>query len=237
MGKLTVSMNLTMDGYLAGPDGELDWHFTSWTEEMADTLCRHLSQADTILLGRVTYEAMLAYWSCKAADPTCAAEDYAFAFMMNSYPKLVFSNKLAIPEKNTRLLKGNLEKEIRLQKSSGSKHIMVYGSGQLVDALIKANLVDEYQLWVHPVILGKGKRLFKNGLDRIGLKLVHSEIFSSGVVLLCHQTVNTSKHEYRQTVAGMCNRNFDQGSQKVTGENTGYGKMAGKTDHGPMTIF
>jgi dihydrofolate reductase len=202
MGKLTVSMNLTMDGYIAGPDCELDWHFTSWTKEMADTLCRNLSQADTILLGRITYEAMQAYWSSKAADCFCAAEDYAFAFMMNSYPKLVFSNRITgVSWKNTKLVKGSLEKEISLQKSSGSKRIMVYGSGRLVDALIKANLVDEYQLWMHPVILGKGKRLFRDGENKITLKLVHVETFSSGVVLLCHQTVKTASYEYTKMAA------------------------------------
>jgi dihydrofolate reductase len=192
MGKLIVSMNLTMDGYLAGPGGELDWHFASWTNEMADVLCRQLARADTILLGRVTYEAMRAYWSFESANPFCAAEDHAFAFMVNGYPKLVYSNTLTTVQwQNSQLINGVLEEAISIQKNVRNRNMMVYGSSELVNTLIKANLIDEYQLWVHPVILGKGKRLFKRAQNKTALKLVHSETFSSGVVLVCHQTVRT----------------------------------------------
>ena len=87
-------MNVTLDGYFSGPHCELDWHFTSWTKEMGDALCNQLAQADTILLGRVTYNAMAAYWPLKMADPSCRGEDFAFANMMNSYSKIVFSKTI-----------------------------------------------------------------------------------------------------------------------------------------------
>ena len=187
MGKLIVSMNLTLDGYMAGADGELDWHCMSWTDEMSTALCKRLGQAGAILLGRLTYEAMQAYWSGKADDPYCAPGDYVFAFMVNSYPKIVCSKTLpGVTWKNARLLRAPLETGIRSEKRRNDKPLMVYGSNQLVQTIIKANLIDEYQLWMHPVILGKGKRLFESEQDA-RLKLVNTEKFGSGIVLLCYQ--------------------------------------------------
>ena len=83
MRQLIVSMNMTLDGFMSGPDRGLDWHFTSWTEEMAESACEELSRADTILLGRITYDAMASYWPQQAAHALYSREDVAFADMMN----------------------------------------------------------------------------------------------------------------------------------------------------------
>jgi dihydrofolate reductase len=192
--KLIVSMNITLDGYLSGPGCELDWHFKSWTQEMGDALCSQLAKADTILLGRVTYNAMAKYWPAKVSDPSCRGEDFAFANMMNSYTKIVFSKTIASTAwNNTKLLKGNLQEEISRLKKKPGKDIMVYGSGQLADALIKSGLVNEYQLWLHPVILGKGKPLFNpdsnQEQERLYLKMVNTKIFPSGVVMILYQSI------------------------------------------------
>ena len=195
MRKLIVSMNLTIDGYLSGPDCELDWHFECWTKQMGDTLCSELAKADTILLGRVTYTAMSEYWTLKAADPSCRGEDFAFANMMNSYSKIVFSKTIhSTTWNNTKLMHGNLLYELKKMKQEQGKNIIVYGSSLLVDSLVKYELVDEYQLWLHPVVLGKGKRLFKKFNQPLNLHIVKTEQFNSGV-LLVHYEIQKSENK------------------------------------------
>jgi len=188
MRKLIVSMNVTLDGFISGSNRELDWHFQSWNEEMAKSLCEQLSRADTILLGRVTYRAMAKYWPFTITDPNFPREDIAFADMMNSYTKIVFSKTLKAPEwKNSRILKGNIEYEIAQLKHQQGKDIVIYGSSKLVSALMQLGLIDEYQIWIHPVLLGKGKPLFKDLQDRLNMKLFKTKTFSSGVVMLYYE--------------------------------------------------
>lgn len=196
MRKLIVSMNVTLDGYMSGSECELDWHFQYWTKEMAESLCEQLSKADTILLGRVTYNPMARYWLSKVANPSLGGEDVAFANMMNSFTKIVFSKTITSPEwSNSKLANGNLKDEINLLKQKPGKDIIVYGSGRLVTSLIKSCLVDEYQLWLHPVVLGKGKPLFKNLPGRHYMKMVNIKTFSSGVVILYYRTNKTNENE------------------------------------------
>jgi dihydrofolate reductase len=198
MRKLVVSMNITLDGCLSGPRGELDWHFNSWTEEMCSALCNELAKADTILLGRKTYAAMAALWPSKLADPCCRGEDFAFANMMNTYRKIVFSNTLkSTAWSNTILATGNLQDQVDLLKKTPGKNMMVYGSAQLVDSLIVSGRVDEYQLWLHPVIVGKGRPLFKSGIFPSAplsqLQLVQVQKFENGVIRLDYQTSHDKK--------------------------------------------
>jgi dihydrofolate reductase len=192
MRKLIVSMNVTLDGFMAGPDCSLDWHFKSWTSEMAATLCTELNKADTILMGRVTYAAMAKHWPSKMLDCHHPREDILFAEMMNQYRKVVFSRTLASADwHNSTLLKGNMLREIRLLKKQLAKNIMVYGSGTLVAALMQAGLVDEYQIWVHPVALGSGKPLFQHAGQRLQLQLKQTKPFPPGVVLCYYNATDT----------------------------------------------
>ncbi|MVT40718.1 dihydrofolate reductase [Chitinophaga oryziterrae] len=185
MRKVVLSMNVTLDGFIAGPNCELDWHFERWGADMAHSLCEQLSRADTIILGRVTYSAMAGYWPNRAADMSFPREDLAFAEMMNRYEKVVFSRSMDTPVwNNSRFVKGNTGKEILQLKQQTGKDIIIYGSGKLVNSLMQLNLIDEYLLWVHPVILGKGKPLFK---DRINMKLMKLKTFDSGVVILYYK--------------------------------------------------
>lgn len=185
-------MNVTLDGFMSGPNCELDWHFKSWTPDLAEALCLQLSNADTIILGRITYCAMAKYWTMKTLDPSFPKEDIAFAEMMNRYTKVVFTQTLTVPQwNNSILVKGNIEKEIKRLKKQAGKNLIIYGSGKLVSALINRNLVDEYQLWVHPVLLAKGKPLFQGLPDNLKtkLQLVETKAFSSGVVILNYRCV------------------------------------------------
>ncbi|MFT3705599.1 MAG: dihydrofolate reductase family protein [Agriterribacter sp.] len=193
MRKLIVSMNITLDGYLCGIDDELDWHFNCWTEEIRDALCGQLAKADTILLGRVTYNAMAQYWPLKRADLCCRGEDFAFANMMNNYTKMVFSKTIERTLwSNTKIVNGSLRKEIIKIKKRQGRDIIVYGSCQLVNGLMKDELIDEYHLWIHPVILGKGKSLFKDLKEGLCMNMRHATTFPSGVVLMEYQPCYTS---------------------------------------------
>lgn len=188
MRKVIVSMNLTLDGYISGPDCGLDWHFNRWAPDMGERLAAELNRSDTILLGRVTYQAMASYWPKQIADTSGAREDLAFADLMNRHRKVVYSNTLRSADwYNSTLISGHIGQAVMQLKQSGGtpeKHIIIYGSGRLVRTLIRLGMVDEFQLWIHPVLLGKGKPLIKALRHRLGLQLVTTQIFGSGVVLL-----------------------------------------------------
>lgn len=180
-------MNITQDGFMSGPHCELDWHFKYWTTEMAETLCDELRHADTIILGRITYMAMAAHWSYRAQDLSRPVEDRAFAEMMNRYKKIVFSKSPALPYwQNALQVKEPPAVFIDKLKQQEGGALILYGSGQLVKELIDGNLVDEYQLWVHPEAIGQGKPLFRNP-DAQNLELVKSHRFRSGVVLFYYK--------------------------------------------------
>ena len=187
MRKLIVSMNVTLDGFMSGPDCGLEWHFESWNSQMATSFCRQLAEADTILLGRVTYTAMAAYWNAKALSISCSREDIVFTEMMNRYAKVVVSHTLATAKwNNSIVINGNLAEEIRHLKQQTGKDIIVYGSGKLLSHLVRLNLVDEYRLWIHPVAIRNGKSLFSN-LQIQSLELMTTETFDSGVVILYYR--------------------------------------------------
>ena len=191
MRKLIVSMNVTLDGFMAGPNCELDWHFKSWNEEMALCAAEQLSKADTILLGRVTYRAMAKYWPTQAVNLLQAREDLPFADMMNNHSKIVFSKTLQKPEwHNTLLVKDNITTATARLKQKPGKDMIIYGSGKLASALIRSGLVDEYHIWMHPVFIGKGKPLFSELDGNVNMKLFKTETFSSGVVLLYYQVAH-----------------------------------------------
>lgn len=188
MRKVIVSMNVTLDGFMAGRNCELDWHFNYWNEEMAEHACKQLSKTDTILLGRVTYQAMARYWPYQAMNLSFPREHIAFADMMNNYHKIVFSRTLKTAIwNNSRLVKRNLNTEILRLKQQQGKDIIVYGSGSIVSTLMRLDLVDEYELWVHPVLLGEGKALFKGLQGQHGLQLLKTKAFSSGVIILYYR--------------------------------------------------
>ncbi len=193
MRKLIVSMNVTLDGFMAGPNCELNWHFNYWNEEMAAYASVQLSDADTILLGRITYTAMAKYWPSVHTDLLYSREDLAFADMMNRYHKVVFSNTLVTTEwNNTSIIKGDLKTEVERLKNGPGKKILVFGSGKLVSSLVSEGLVDEYVLWIHPVILGEGKPSFKGIKEKLSPQIASVRKFSSGVVILHYKSISRS---------------------------------------------
>ena len=191
MRKVIVSMNVTLDGFMAGIDCGLDWHFKAWNEEMARATAQQLSEADTILLGGITYRGMAQYWNSDPVNMIRPRTDLDFASMLNSYPKVVFSKSMtSVSWNNSRLAKRNIGEEVSELKHRKGKDMIVYGSGKIVTALTKLGLVDEFRMWVHPVVIGCGKPVFKELSGILNLKLVKTEVFSSGVVILFYAVKN-----------------------------------------------
>ncbi|MET0466010.1 MAG: dihydrofolate reductase family protein [Chitinophagaceae bacterium] len=194
MRKLILSMNITLDGFIAGPRCELDWHFSYWNGEMARYAANQLALVDTILLGRVTYAAMAKHWPFVIMDASFPRDDIAFADMMNTHNKFVFSNTLEEAHwHNSTVIKEDPASAINKLKRLPGKDMIIFGSGRLAKSLIKADLIDEYVLWTYPVILGAGKSLFGDAGRPSSLRLVTSTAFSSGVVLMDYQVC---RHAY-----------------------------------------
>jgi len=183
MRKVIASSFVTLDGFMAGPQGELDWNEPYFDEEMATYIREQFRIVDTILYGRVTYELFAHYWPVQGVK-----DDPIFAEKINSLPKIVFSRTLEKVEwNNSRLVKDHIAQEIRSLKQQSGKNMVIDGSPTLIHSFTKLGLIDEYRIRLHPVVLGSGKRLFKDNSDRINLKLVESQTFRSGVVILHYQ--------------------------------------------------
>lgn len=181
-------MNITLDGFIAGPHRELDWHLSYWNNEMARHACSQLSLTDTILLGRVTYSAMESYWPLITSDLSFPRDDIAYADLMNTHTKVVFSSTLkATNWYNARIESKKPDLVVKELKRLPGKDMIIFGSNQLAQSLIRANLIDEYQLWTYPVLLGKGLPLFTRLKQPSSLRLVTVKPFSSGAVLMDYQ--------------------------------------------------
>jgi dihydrofolate reductase len=170
-------MMISIDGYFTGPNGEIDWHNVD--DEFNEMAIANLKSLDLLMFGRVTYQLMASYWPTEAA----IKDDPIVAGLMNSLPKIVFSKTLEKAEwQNTRLVKENIEDEVRKIKEQPGKNIAIFGSSDLAVSLIKAGLIDELFILVNPIILGEGKTLFKGIGERVKLKLLKAQTFKSGNV-------------------------------------------------------
>jgi len=182
MRKIIVSNYATLDGFFAGPNGEIDWFI--WDEEMAKYSIALADSIDTILFGRVTYEGMASYWP----TPSAKEENPVIADYMNNLPKIVFSKTLEKADwKNTTLVKEINKEEILKMKQQPGKDMVIYGSSSIVSTFTQSGLLDDYRIFVNPVVLGSGKPLFKDIKNRINLKLLEAKTFTSGIVLHHYQ--------------------------------------------------
>jgi dihydrofolate reductase len=179
MRKLNVFNLVTLDGYIAGQDGDISWHNVD--EEFQELAEMASNSGNTLLFGRVTYELMVSYW------PTSEAikNDPVVAQGMNKAEKIVFSRTLTKADwNNTRLVKDNMLTEIRKLKQGSGKDLTVLGSGSIVSQLAQERLIDEYQILLNPIVIGKGKTMFEGVKDRFSLKLTKTRVFRNGNVLL-----------------------------------------------------
>jgi len=188
MRKIILSEMMSLDGFIAGPDDDLSWHRVD--EEFNQYAIELLNSIDTILFGRVTYQLFENYWPAAALNPSTSKSDLEIAHKINDLTKIVFSRTLQnVSWKNSRLLKEVIPGEIQKMKRQPGKDMVIYGSGSIVSAFMQSGLIDDYRIFVNPVVLGSGKPLFKNIKNRINLRLSNTRIFNNGNVLLGHQPI------------------------------------------------
>lgn len=179
MRKLFWQTLISLDGFVEGPAGALDWFVTD--EDFHRYVLRMLSSVDGLLMGRVTYQGFAGYW------PTATDAE---APLMNSLPKVVFSRTLTRLEPawaQSRLASRPVVDEIRALKASGGRDLALFGSATLAATVLAAGLIDEVRVIVNPVMLGGGQPMFRDPADRLGLELTSVERFRKGSVLLIYE--------------------------------------------------
>ncbi len=185
MRKVIASVFVTLDGYMVGPNEDMSWVMNNFNDEMAKYAGDLMDSMDTILLGRVTYEIMAKAW------PASTEETAPGADKMNTTPKIVFSRTLDKAEwgkwNNARVVHDHAAQEIAKLKQQPGKNMVIYGSAKLVQSFTQQGLIDEYQLLVHPLVMGAGKRLFANMEKPLKLQLLRSEAYKNGVVVLYYE--------------------------------------------------
>jgi dihydrofolate reductase len=181
MRKLSVFNLVTLDGYFAGKDGDISWHNVD--VEFQEYAQKNSNSGNMLLFGRRTYELMANYWP----SPDALKNDPIVAQGMNSSSKIVFSRTLnEVGWSNTRLVKDDMQGEVRKLKQQSGQDMTIFGSGSIVAQLTQAGLIDEYQILLNPVALGKGTTMFEGIKNRLTLRLTESRTFGNGNVLLCY---------------------------------------------------
>src|SRR4029077_4821770 len=184
MRKLKLQVQLTVDGFVAGPEGQLDWMTRNLDEGVIGRIVQITDSSDTILLGRGMTDGFIKYWEAVQAD----SPEYVFARKMVDTPQVVFSKTLTRVEgKKVRVENGALVQAVNQLKAQRGKDIVVYGGATFVSALIEHDLIDELNVFVNPVAIGRGMRIFK---DRKALRLTGSQQYPSGIVINTYQPVS-----------------------------------------------
>src|SRR6476659_5354340 len=183
MRKIISFMHISLDGFVAGPNGEMDW--IKVDEEIFDYVDKRISEGDTALYGRVTYQMMEAYWPSQADDPTASQHDINHSRWYNNVQKVVLSKTMKGADlTNTTIISDNLSDRIAEIKGQAGSDILLFGSPTATHALIQLNLIDGYWLFVNPIILGQGIPLFLDIKEKIKLNLLTTRQFSCGVMEL-----------------------------------------------------
>jgi dihydrofolate reductase len=185
MRRLIAFTQVSLDGYFAGPDGDLGWaHSDRGDPEWNEFVIGNARSGGELLFGRVTYELMERYWP----TPLALENDPIMAERMNGRPKVVFSRTLGEPSwSHTRLVRGGLAAEVRKLKAAPGEGMAILGSGSLVSQLTDERLIDEYQIVVIPIALGKGRTVFEGVQEKLSLKRTKARTFGNGNVLLCYE--------------------------------------------------
>ena len=185
MRKLIYSMTVSLDGFIADPKGEIDW--SAPDEELHRFHNQQTSEISVHLCGRRLYEVML-YWETADQNPSAADYELEFARIWKALPRIVFSKSLEQVEGNARLVKGDVAGEVAKLKEQPGKDLAVGGAG-LASTCIELGLVDEYWLFVNPVVLGGGTPYFPVLDERINLELIETRTFASRVVYVRYRRV------------------------------------------------
>jgi dihydrofolate reductase len=187
MRRVVAAVYVTVDGVMQDPGGvgEIEqggWSNPYWNDELANHQSEQLFVSDALLLGRKTFTGFAAAW------PGMEETEGEFAVRMNNLPKFVASRTLKEPlEWNGTLLKGDVAEAVRRLKRQPGQDILLYGSAKLINSLMPRNLIDVYQIMVHPIVLGTGNRLFEEGAVMTSLKLTDAKPTQTGVVMLTYE--------------------------------------------------
>ena len=183
MRKIISFMHISLDGFVAGPNGEINW--VNINEEIFDYVGKRISEGDTALYGRVTYQMMEDYWPTAADKPTATTHDIEHSKWYNKVHKVVLSKTMKDEGlTNTKIISDNLSDRINEIKQQAGKDILLFGSPTATRSLLQLNLIDGYWLFVNPIILGRGIPLFVDIKDKIKLNLLSTRQFTCGVTEL-----------------------------------------------------
>lgn len=183
MRKIIASLHVTLDGFVGGPNGEMDW--IELDDELFELVGEVTREADTALYGRVTYDMMKAYWPTAADQPNATPHDIEHSRWYNNVRKIVLSRTFdGLETDNTKFIGKHISAEIERLKNEPGNNIIMFGSPSALHALMENNLVDEYWLFINPVLLGKGIPMFSNIHHKTGLQLLRNEVFPCGVAAL-----------------------------------------------------
>jgi dihydrofolate reductase len=187
MRNVILFMLLSLDGYVSGPNGALDWALMD--EEAWEYIGELQSEVDAALFGRATYEGFASYWPTVAENASSPKVEREYARWLDTTPKFVFSKTLEQATwKHSTVLKGDIGEEIARLKQQPGSNLLLFGGASIAQACVKQGLIDDYRLLVHPVVLGSGQPLWKEVTDRCPLNLIQARTFRSGIVGLSYRS-------------------------------------------------
>ena len=185
MRKLKLQMQLSVDGYVAGPNGEMDWMTWNWGDDIKAYVKNLTAPVATIIMGRRLAEGFIPHWEAHVTNPETRDE---FSTKMVETPKMVFTKTMhETIWDNTAIANGDLAAEVKALKRKEGGEIITYGGSSFAGALIKNNLIDEYHLFFNPAVIGTGMPIFNRLAGRLALQLVKAEQFDCGIAALCYK--------------------------------------------------
>jgi dihydrofolate reductase len=183
MRKLKLQVQMTVDGFIAGPNGEMDWMTFPWTDDISQYVTEITDPVDTIVLGRNLAQGFIPHWASVAANPD--NPDFAAGRKFTDTPKVVFTKTLdQSPWENTVLAQGDLAQEINQLKQQDGKDIIAYGGAAFVSSLIRQRLIDEFHLFINPAALGNGMPIFREVGEKLNLTPQATILFACGITLM-----------------------------------------------------
>jgi dihydrofolate reductase len=184
MRKIILFMSVSLDGFIEGPDRQIDWHMVD--DELHSHFNEQLAAMGAFLDGRVTYELMAGFWPTADADPASTGPMAEFAGIWRDMPKIVYSRTLEQAGWNTTIVRDVVAEEVLALKAQPGGDLAL-GGADLAAAFMRLGLIDEYRIYVHPVLIGQGKPLFPASDATVSLRLAGTRAFGNGVVLLRYQ--------------------------------------------------
>ncbi|MBA2947427.1 dihydrofolate reductase family protein [Streptomyces himalayensis] len=189
MRKIVLMTSVSLDGFIEGPDREIDWHMVD--DELHSHFNEQLRPMGAFLSGRVSYELMAEFWPTADSDPSSTGPMVEFASIWRDMPKIVYSRTLERADWNTTIVRDVVDDEVMALKAQPGGDLAL-GGADLAAAFMERDLIDEYRIFVHPVLIGRGKPLFQGTDTMTRLRLLETRTFGNGVVLLRHQRADTS---------------------------------------------